>query len=559
MKRIIFALVCSYLHISPAATQNIYRPLPTEWEKLVPGGNFMDRFLPMPDGKLSSQVWGTQSVLPRYVDNGIEDDSISWWGGNIIKGDDGKYHFFLCGWREDNPDGHMGYKKYSVQYHTIGDNTIGPFKMIEALGAGHNTEIFQLNDGRYLIYSVDGKDHEQNCRYLISESLNGPWEKGVLPLDLRDRPVRIGGGTWFHNMSFAKREDGSVIMLSRQGSIWISKTGISPYNLITTKSIYPMVAGRYEDPVIWRDHIQYNAIVNDWIGRTAFYLRSKDGINWIVEDGRAYIPGIAVHKDGHVEDWYKFERIRMYQDEYGRAIQANFAVIDTIKHNDLANDRHSSKNIGVPLNPGMLLSLEDKAPITPKTKEIRLRIRAEKNFKPNEVVDWQSLRFGASSEVNYGRGAIALRSEQDGEDMIVVFEGKNHYIGEDVFAPKVLGKDKNGEMIFGYTRLPWINYIEPILSARKPLYKKGKFSIVVENHGQVASKETIMTLNGYDNNGQPEEWGSVKVPPVESYERVELNFKLEKKLSSDTELPVLVKILSRSGKPVLFQTSIVMN
>jgi hypothetical protein len=31
-------------------------------------------------------------------------------------------------------------------------------------------------------------------------------------------------------------------------------------------------------------------IVNDWLGRIAYYLRSKDGIHWVVDPGEAYTP-----------------------------------------------------------------------------------------------------------------------------------------------------------------------------------------------------------------------------------------------------------------------------
>ncbi|WP_139958687.1 glycoside hydrolase family protein [Flavicella sediminum] len=559
MKNKIFILLTSLLCLNGAFAQISYRPLPAEWEKLVEGGNFMDRILPMPDGKLAKNVWGDKAVLPRYIDNGIEDGITSYWGGNILKGDDGKFHFFLCGWPEKNPDGHMGYKTYSTMYHAVGDNSVGPFKVKEELGEGHNTEIIQLKDGRYMIYHVTGHEVDKHCNYLISDNLNGPWERKVLPLDTRDRPTRIGGGNWFHNLSFTKREDGSVLMLSRQGSIWVSKTGTSPYHLITTKSIYPMVSGRYEDPVIWKDHIQYNAIVNDWIGRTAFYMRSKDGVNWVIEEGRAYAPGVAVHKDGKKEDWYKYERIRMFQDEYGRAIQANFAVIDYDKHQDLPNDKHSSKNISLPLNPGMLLTIENKTPIEYKTKEIKVRIKAEKNFDPIKEVDLSSLRFGASSEVNYGRGAKAIKSEKDGKDLIVVFTAKDHCISDDVFAPKMLGKTKKGALLFGYARLPWLEYIAPILSARKPEYKNGEFTVVVENDGQVASKKTFLTINSPAENGVVKELTSVLVPEIKPYGKAEVTFQLNKTFVKDKEYPVVLKILSRKEKPITFETTISKN
>lgn len=149
-------------------------------------------------------------------------------------------------------------------------------------------------------------------------------------------------------------------MVCRGGGVWISKDGLSTYHQLTDKRIYPAVEGRFEDPVVWKDELQYHLIVNDWLGRIAFYQRSKDGVNWVTEQGEAYMPGISFHKDGKVERWFKYERPKVLQDQYGRATQMNFAVIDTIKWNDLPNDKHSSKNICIPLNKGMRLSILNK-------------------------------------------------------------------------------------------------------------------------------------------------------------------------------------------------------
>ncbi len=150
-----------------------------------------------------------------------------------------------------------------------------------------------------------------------------------------------------------------------------------------------------EDPVIWKDDVQCHLIVNDWQGRIAWYQRSKDGVNWTVEPGEAYQPGIAVHENGTKEDWCKYELIRILQDSHGRAIAANFAVIDYNKRGDLASDDHSSKLIVVPLTVGRLLTVLDDQPITDQTKFIRLKIHAEPGFDPHTDVDLGSLRFGA--------------------------------------------------------------------------------------------------------------------------------------------------------------------
>lgn len=54
--------------------------------------------------------------------------------------------------------------------------------------------------------------------------------------------------------------------------------------------------------MVWKDSLQYHLIVNDWLGRIAYYQRSKDGLHWVTEQGESYMPGISYHKDGEVEN-----------------------------------------------------------------------------------------------------------------------------------------------------------------------------------------------------------------------------------------------------------------
>ena len=535
-----FALLVVMLLISHSSFSQITeRERPAEWKQLVKGARFMDRFLPMKGNVLSSDTWGADCVLPRYVDNGIEDGIWSYWGGNIRKGEDGKYHLFVCGWLECSPKGHMEWPN-SYVFHTVSDNLTGPFKPVRIIGKGHNPEIFRAKDGRYVVYVIDG-------RY-VSDDLNGKWEYGKFDFNARDRRIIEG----LSNLSFVQREDNSYVMVCRGGGIWVSRDGLSEYNQLTDKRVYPDVDGRFEDPVIWRDHIQYHLIVNDWLGRIAFYLRSKDGVNWVVDPGEAYMPGVAVHADGQVEDWFKYERLKVYQDKYGRAIQANFAVIDTLKNEDKPFDHHSSKNISIPLNPGLLLTILDEKPITSGTKTIRVKIQAEEGFNPQKDIDVNSLRFGASEEVNYGRGCQVLTTENAGKDLIVTFNGKGNGITKDEFAPKLIGKYKDGRMLYGYARLPYIDYIEPILSARAPVFtKSGKgleCTVEVQNFGQVSSKKALVEV-GYKKEGKTIKVASGMVPALKPYEKTDLLFSAKDRFEEGKEYDLIVTLYS--GKKVL--------
>jgi len=497
--------------VTSVYSQIAERERPKEWEQLVPGARFMDLFLPMEGLVLSSDTWGANYVVPRYVDNGIEDRIWSYWGGNIQKNDDGKYHLFVCGWLESSEKGHMEWPK-SYVFNAVSDNLTGPFELRNIIGKGHNPEVFQINDGRYVLYVING-------RY-VTDDINGKWEYGNFDFNLRDREIIEG----LSNLTFTRREDGSFLMVCRGGGIWISKDGLAPYNQLTDKRVYPDVDGRFEDPVVWRDSVQYHMIVNDWLGRIAWYLRSKNGLNWVVDPGEAYAPGIAVHKDGRLEDWFKFERLKIHQDEYGRPVQANFAVIDTIKWEDKPYDHHSSKNISIPLNPGLLLTILNSDPITSKTKEIKVIIKAEPDFDPQTDIDLSSFRFGAPSEVNFGRGCQSIKQENNGDDLIVTFNGNGNGITKDEFAFKLIGRSKQGELLYGYSRLPGVDYIEPMLSVCAPVFgqlEKGfGCHIEIQNFGQVPSKKAFVKIE-YIEGDKKQKLAEDQVPPLKPYENIE--------------------------------------
>ncbi|MBU2912623.1 glycoside hydrolase family protein [Reichenbachiella agariperforans] len=479
-------LVCAILQVFSVVGQDIGRQRPEGWEQLVEGGRFMDLFRPIPlQGPLTVHTWGADAVRPRSVYNGLEDDEYSYWGGNMMMDEAGRYHLYVCRWPEGDPKGHMAWPKAEV-VHALSDHSLGPFEVKDRIGKGYNPEIQQLADGRYMLYVHAG--------YYLSDDLDGPWDYHDFEYDQRQRPVM----DHMSNLTFARREDGSFLMVCRGGGVWFSQSGLPPYQQVSTASIYPPYDGNYEDPVIWRDHVQYHLIVNDWLGRVAYYMRSKDGICWKMDGGEAYRPGIARYEDGTLVDWYKFERIKVLQDKFGRAIQANFAVGDTLKHHDLGYDKYSAKNIGIPLTVGRLMTILDTIKIEKATRQISILIRAEEGFDPHEDLDVNSLRFGAAEVVNRGGGCRVVRSKRSGQDLILTFKANAHGLTDDHFAAKLLGRDKEGELLFAYARLPWVDYYEPVLSAQYPELSldgnKLKVAVEVQNFGQVSSGQASLEV-----------------------------------------------------------------
>ncbi|MBT8044386.1 MAG: hypothetical protein KJO79_05490, partial [Verrucomicrobiae bacterium] len=198
--RLLKIQVISAAVLTSAVAQHKDLPRPPEWKNLVLGGQFKDRFEPMPLlGKRTVDTWGVDGVKPRDVLNGIEEPEWSYWGGNILKDDEGLFHFFVCRWPENAPKGHMAWHDSEVVRATS-KNRFGPYKVAEVLGPGHNPEAYRLKDGRIVLYVMDA--------YYLGAGIEGPWERKEFEFDLRDRRLLAA----YSNLSFAPREDGSYLM-----------------------------------------------------------------------------------------------------------------------------------------------------------------------------------------------------------------------------------------------------------------------------------------------------------------------------------------------------------
>lgn len=506
--------VVFFLFISVSMTAQITeRQRPQEWSKIMKGCRFVDRFLPM-TGHEKNAVWGTDSVKMRFTDNGIESDSISFWGGNIIKDDKGVYHLFVCGWLECSPNGHMFWPNSTV-YHAVSDSLSGPFKIRNSIGKGHNPEAFMLDDGRVIVYVIDG--------YYIADSLDSRvWTYGNFDFDTRGHKIKEG----LSNLTFTRRPDGSFLMIDRGGGVWISKDGISTYHLLGDNSVYPPVEGEFEDPVVWRDSVQYNLIVNDWFGRIAYYMRSPDGVEWDTEIGEAYMPGIARHSDGESEAWFKYERPKVYLDTLGRVVQMNFAVIDTIKWNDIPGDHHSSKNICIPVRRDLKISLEKVT-----SRHIYISVFPEEGFDPCSDLDAVTVRLGAANDVNIGKGISPVRSFKKEGRLILTFAKKSLVSPSTL---KFIGTDRSGNVHSAYVNYPESRMQRSILSPGKTTYDKntGLIKVEVTNFGLSESCKCRAVIRA----GMTR-LGILDVDPLRPYESVVLKLKATD-LSDDAQMSV---------------------
>ncbi len=431
---------------------------------IINGASFSDLIQPMPiHKKLSSNLWGTSGVLPRDPDNGIEHPDWSYWGGRPILDKDNKYHMLVTRWPEGALKGHWEWPTSTVT-HVVSDKPTGPYLVKEDTaysfndGLGHNPDIIKLNDGSYALYSLI--DWEPTI--FTSKSMNGPWKRqGILTVASKEaNPNDTRDYQYYRNLSGVQLKDGRIIIVSKFGCMLISDNGLlGPYNVVTKTINHNTTIPKryrksnYEDPVMWKDDVQYHLLINAFLDYRAIYLRSADGIHWKYDPGLAYTPDFTYYEDGTKTSWYKLERPHVLQDKYGRATHLSLAVIDVPKKDDYANDKHNSKNIIIPLTVHKRIKILNKTAVNATTKRIKIHILSEDGFDAQTAIDISSLRFGASEAVNYGRGAKVVKVKNKGKDLYVEFNGNKTEITDNNFACKLYGKTKSGDLIIAFYKL----------------------------------------------------------------------------------------------------------
>jgi len=99
------------------------------------------------------------------------------------------------------------------------------------------------------------------------------------------------------------------------------------------------------------------------------------------------------------------------------------------------------------------LAMLNKEPVSASTDEIKVLIRSEAGFDAQSDLDLASLRFGASEEVNFGRGSKVRKTEAHEQGLILVFDGEGNGITEKNFAGKLIGKTNGNELVVGFSKL----------------------------------------------------------------------------------------------------------
>lgn len=325
-------------------------------------------------------------VSPKSVFSG--GDSISIWGGSVVKGEDELYHMLYARWPKN-----IGWEwvNYSEIAHATSKSPLGPYKHVDVAleergdgfwdgSATHNPTVHKMNGKYYLYYmgnfgdkkivSAPGKAkinwmHRNNQRIgvAVADSPNGPWKRFDKPVLDVSKDSLAHDALMTSNPSVCQMTDGKVLVVYKavgkknpmpQGGpvvhmVAIGDTPTGPFKKFPDP-VFTFEGERFpaEDPYIWFEDGKYRAIVKriKHEGKKRMFslvhYDSEDGIKW----NRAKYFDISERKvtweNGREQQFKHLERPQVIV-ENGEAI-ALMCAADTLVN----NVRHSF-NIQIPL------------------------------------------------------------------------------------------------------------------------------------------------------------------------------------------------------------------
>ncbi len=333
---------------------------------------FMNGVEPMPIiGRLSSDVWGADTVGARDQKNGLEDPTLenySYWGGRILKDpSSGIYYMFASRWAAN--EGYAGRNNAKVIAATSNDIN-GPYTDQGELwpdwneGYGDHVSPFEISSkdplygegyryGIVLSGSHTNAD-EINGSLHVAKTLDGEWEH-IGKLNNPDGKLALDG------LSIMVRADGTYGVMNSDGYVATARRLEGEWTTVNDKgwsALSALEQGTCSDPVVWYEDglyhclVSYEQINGGSYACRGFHLVSADGMNdWRMPGGSAWNIGqnFLTYTDGTMNKWAVMKSAGIYMEE-GRVNALTLSVSNARLENDGAYDSNGTKVIVMPFN-----------------------------------------------------------------------------------------------------------------------------------------------------------------------------------------------------------------
>jgi len=296
-------------------------------------------------------------VSPKSI---LRNDTMSVWGGGVVKGEDGLYHMFYSQWPRS-----LGWAWVtdSEIAHATSPSPFGPFSFqgiaLPRRGADywdgwctHNPTVRKY-DGKYYLYYMgntgdqkvtsapgDTKPalnwtHRNNQRIgvAVADRPEGPWQRFDEPLIDVSPDSNAIDALMTSNPSITRKPDGSYLLIYKgvakkkkmpfggpvTHAVAVSDSPAGPFKKLYQQAFtfegndFPA-----EDPYIWYEKGAYHAIVKDFhgtftdAGRSMALFESADGLDWQLSQ-QALLSDTRIHwKSGRVTIADHLERPQLY-------------------------------------------------------------------------------------------------------------------------------------------------------------------------------------------------------------------------------------------------------
>lgn len=337
---------------------------------------------PSPDFKIE---FGKVSRTSVFVS-----DTMSIWGGSLVKGEDGLYHMFYSRWPK--APGWV-WVSHSEIAHAVSDSPFGPFTFKDVAlperddnfwdgSCTHNPTIHKFNGKYYLYYmgntgdkKILGEPGKSKLNYLhrnnqrigvaVANSPYGPWKRFDKPvLDITHSDSLAHDALMTSNPSVCQMTDGKILMVYKA----VGKKRPMPFGgpVVHCVAVGDSPTGPYrklpdpvfafegedfpaEDPYIWYQDGRYRAIVkrirHEGENRlfSLVHYDSEDGIHWNKAKNFEISERKITWEDGQTQQFDHLERPQVYF-ENGEPV-ALLCAADTI---DEQGVRHTF-NVQIPL------------------------------------------------------------------------------------------------------------------------------------------------------------------------------------------------------------------
>eukprot|EP00750_Incisomonas_marina_P020695 INCI4074.11.p1 GENE.INCI4074.11~~INCI4074.11.p1 ORF type:complete len:492 (-),score=45.36 INCI4074.11:1168-2643(-) len=273
-----------------------------------------DDYVPAYGGPRSDTAWGPQNVTS--------------WGGNILLGDDGKYHLWVSAMADGG--GLNTWVSHSQIDHAVADDPMGVFHKVDTAlqHEAHNSSPLRAPNGSYLLFHIGNSNVSSGGSSFLhhAETPAGPWHPLPSLNCGNPAPMRHSNGTYFcgcnnNGFSIFRTEDpfeGNWVKVTVMDfpTAWIQPSELrneDPYLWEDSRGNFHFLAHRYDYRDGWP--VNPNQTMPILVSGHGF---SRDGVDWHFNQAEQPFDAVVTFENGTKQQFSTYERPHLLFNDKGQ-------------------------------------------------------------------------------------------------------------------------------------------------------------------------------------------------------------------------------------------------